>query len=928
MSRSRIKGITIEIGGDATGLDKALSGVNSQIKTTQTQLRDVDRLLKLDPSNITLLQQKKRLLGDEIKNTREKLGQLREASKRANAQLANGEISQAQFEALQREIIATEQQLKQLENTAGSASARLAQISEKTGRFGERAQAAGRAIMPLSVAAMGFGTAAVMAGASLEASLSNVRASTGATEAEMDKLTATAREWGRTSIYSATQVADAMGYMGLAGWDTTQIYDGLEGILHLAASAKLDLGQATQMVTKGLTAFGLEASDAGRFADVLATANKNANTSVTELGQGFKYVGPIAGALGYSIEDTALAMGLMADAGVVGSQAGTALRAALSDLTNPSEQAAALMEELGIKMFDTNGQAKPLEKVLIDLRAGLSDMTQEQQNAAMATLFSQTAISGMTAVVNASESDFKNFSNELQNASGNAEKFAGIMNDNLHGQLKILKNTIKDVGIGIAQALLPIIKSLVDRIQVLVTWFSNMSPRMQSVIAMILGIVAAAGPLLIIIGKMAMAISAITGALSKLATIKKILIPLKMALAVAKGVATAAIKAKTIAMIIKNAVMKANPIVAIIMLIIGAITLLVAGIKWLWNNNESFREGVIAIWEGIKNFFSTIIGVIVNIFKVKFEVIRTVVETVVNTVKNIIKTVFGIIRTKFETIVGAIVTFVEFKFRLMKTVITTVINAIRTVIDTVLNFIRNIFNTILSFIVNLVRTKFEAMRSVITAVTSAIRNVIDTVFNAIRNVVSSVLDAIRNIWSSGWSAMKNIVGTLLGGAVNIITGIIDRIRGLFTGLASQAVGWGRHMIQGFVDGIMAMVGRVVDAVSGVARTVRDFLGFTRPDKGPLHVYEEWMPHMMQGLAKGIRDNIHLITKELNAVSEKMKMGVNSNFDLSAVMGPQTIYLTNTQVTNLDGKPIAETITPVVIKRMTAIQNNQKAGRGR
>ena len=324
---NRIKGITVEIGGDTTKLSKALESVNKNIKSTQTQLKDVEKLLKLDPKNTELLSQKQKLLADSISATKEKLTTLKTAAEQANTALANGEISQEQYDALQREIIETEQELRNLETEAGKASDSLKQIGEA----GEVLQSVGDKISdvggkltthvtaPLAAA----GTAAVKTASDFDSAMSKVAAVSGATGDDLDKLRDKAREMGSKTKFSASEAAEAMNYMAMAGWKTGDMLSGIDGIMNLAAASGEDLATTSDIVTDALTAFGLSAADSGHFADVLASASSNANTNVSMLGESFKYCAPIAGALGFSCEDTAEALGLMANAGIKSTQSGT-----------------------------------------------------------------------------------------------------------------------------------------------------------------------------------------------------------------------------------------------------------------------------------------------------------------------------------------------------------------------------------------------------------------------------------------------------------------------------------------------------------------------------------------------------------------------------------------------------------------------------
>lgn len=333
---SRIKGITVEIGGDTTGLDKALKSVNTTIKNTQSSLKDVNKLLKLDPSNTELLSQKQKLLKDAIGATKEKLDSLKAAQEQAKAQLESGDLGQDKYDALQREIIETEEELKRLQEQAATTSTSLAKIDEvgqKMESVGNSIAGAGKSMMPLTLAIGGVGTAAVKTAADFDAGMSQVAAISGATGDDLEALRDKAREMGSKTKFSASEAASAMEYMAMAGWKTGDMLGGIEGIMNLAAASGEDLATTSDIVTDALTAFGLSAEDSGHFADILAAASSNANTNVSMMGETFKYCAPIAGALGFSAEDTAEAIGLMANAGIKSTQAGTALRTIMNNLT-------------------------------------------------------------------------------------------------------------------------------------------------------------------------------------------------------------------------------------------------------------------------------------------------------------------------------------------------------------------------------------------------------------------------------------------------------------------------------------------------------------------------------------------------------------------------------------------------------------------
>lgn len=326
---SRIKGITIEIGGDTTGLDKALKSVNSSITHTQSALKDVNKLLKLDPSNTELLTQKQRLLKDAVASTKEKLEALKQAQVQAKEQLENGTLGQDKYDALQREIVETEQELRRLQEQAATTNTALAKIEEVGGKLesvGNSISGVGKKMMPISTAVGGLGIAAVKTAADFDSAMSQVAAVSGATGDDLQSLRDKAREMGEKTKFSASEAAQAMNYMAMAGWKSKDMISGIDGVMNLAAASGEDLATTSDIVTDALTAFGLTAADSGHFADILAAASSNANTNVSMMGETFKYCAPIAGALGFSVEDTAEAIGLMANAGIKSSQAGTALR--------------------------------------------------------------------------------------------------------------------------------------------------------------------------------------------------------------------------------------------------------------------------------------------------------------------------------------------------------------------------------------------------------------------------------------------------------------------------------------------------------------------------------------------------------------------------------------------------------------------------
>lgn len=293
-----------------------------------------------------------------------------------------------------------------------------------------------------------------------EAMMSQVKAISGATGQAFDDLTAKAQEMGATTKFTATESAEAFNYMAMAGWKPQQMIDGISGIMSLAAASGEDLGTTSDIVTDAITAFGLTAGDAGHFADVLAQASANANTDVSMLGESFKYVAPVAGAMKYSIEDTSLALGLMASANVKGSMSGTALKTSIANMVKPTNDMAEAMDKYGISITDGEGNLKSLKGVIDNVRGSLGGLSRDEQTAVASTIFGKEAMAGMLAIVNASEEDYNKLSNAIYNANDAAEDMADTMLDNLKGSFTLMQSAIEGTENAFGKRLSPYLRGI------------------------------------------------------------------------------------------------------------------------------------------------------------------------------------------------------------------------------------------------------------------------------------------------------------------------------------------------------------------------------------------------------------------------------------------------------------------------------------
>ena len=334
------------------------------------------------------------------------------------------------------------------------------------GSIAEKGLKATGAILAGTATAIGaIGAASVKVGSDFEASMSKVAAISGATGDDLKALTDKAKEMGATTKFSASESADALHYMAMAGWKTEDMLNGLEGIMNLAAASGEDLATTSDIVTDALTAFGLSAEDSTHFADVLAQASSNANTNVGMMGETFKYVAPVAGALGYTAEDTALAIGLMANSGIKASQAGTSLRSIMSRMAKPTKEVQGAMDKLRVSLTDSNGNMKSLNEVMGDLRNGFAGLSEAEAAEMAAALGGQEAMSGLLAIVNASDDDFDKLSDAIYSCDGAAKRMADTMNDNLQGQITILKSGLEGLGISLYENMEAPLKEVVKEAQ-------------------------------------------------------------------------------------------------------------------------------------------------------------------------------------------------------------------------------------------------------------------------------------------------------------------------------------------------------------------------------------------------------------------------------------------------------------------------------
>ena len=839
---SRIKGITVEIGGDTTGLDKALKQVQSTLRATQSSLRDVNRLLKLDPKNTELLAQKQRLLQDAIKNTKDKLDTLKTASEQAKAQLESGTLGQDKYDALQREIAETEQALKRLQQEAlntNTVFSKMDAVGASMKKTGDAISGVGQKLIPVSLATAGLGTLAIKTAGDFDQAMSQVSAISGATGSDLQALRDKARQMGATTRYSATDAAQALGYMAQAGWTTEQMLSGIDGVMNLAASSGEDLAMTSDIVVGSLNAFGLKAQDAAHFADVLATASAASNTDVAMMGETFKYCAPVAGALGFKVEEAAEAVGLMSNAGIKSTQAGTALRTIFNSLSKDLEITGESIGKVVVQTTNADGSMRGLNEILTDCRAAFANLTESEKVHAAEQLVGKNAMSGFLALMNAAPEDIDNMRDALNNASGSAKHMAEVMQDNLPGQIEELKSALEELAISVGDALMPTVREIVKKVQDFVNWLNSLDESTRAVIIKVGLFIAALGPALLLIGKV---ISSVGGMITTFST-------------VGKAVSTFMTDVGGISGIFTKLGSAIGGISAPVVAVVAVVGTLVAAFVHLWNTSEDFRNSITQTWNQIKEAFSsfadgvverinalgfdfTSFGELVSsiwngftqllapVFTNAFNAIASVLQGALTIITGILDVFIGLftgnwsqlwegIKTIFSGIWTAITGVLQAAWDMIVGVTSTVLSWFGTtwseVWTSIKTFFENIWNGITSFFSGIwdaitstvtgavtsvsttVSTVFSqisqtatniwnGIKSAITNVVNGIKNTVSNVFNSVKDTLSSVFNSIKSTASSVWNGIKSAILSPIESAKNTIKGIVDKIKGFFSGL--------------------------------------------------------------------------------------------------------------------------------------------------
>lgn len=536
---------------------------------------------------------------------------------------------------------------------------------EKTGKT--IAGVGGNLTKTVTAPIAGIGVASVKLAADFEKGMSTVQSISGATGVDLEMLSKKAKEMGLKTKYSASESTEAFKYMAMAGWKAGEMVDGIEGIMYLAGATGEDLAGTSDIVTDALTAFGMQAKDTNKFVDVLAQTANNSNTSVSMLGESFKYVAPVAGALKFNAQDVSTALGLMANSGIKASSAGTALRSLLTRMAKPTKESQAAMDALGISLTDSKGNMKSLDTIMRETRKSFAGLTESQKAQYAAALAGKTGMSGLLAIVNSADGDFNELSSAIYKSDGACKKMYDTANNNLSGQLTILKSTIEGIGVSFGERLLPYIKQGTEFIQRLADKFNSLTKAQQDTIIKVGLIAASVGPALLIFGKTVVVIGKVVQAVGM----------------VGKAFKTA----KTVMGLVTA---PANAVV------LGLAAVVVAGVL-IYKNWDKIKAAATKLWNYLKKVFSSI-GISGDSLKKKlvpigqkFSAIGEHIQELWKVVSPLLSKIGEAVHFVFMVVIGGAVGAAIGFFDSMFNDITQTISGLLAAFDGIITFITGVF---------------------------------------------------------------------------------------------------------------------------------------------------------------------------------------------------------------------------------------------
>lgn len=720
-----------------------LSTLKAEYKAMETQYNDNTRkheeLVESYNEESAKLKQLEATVGvtsDEYKAQEKVVAELeKELMKSSAAQEANEQTMSQMRIAInnaEADVNKTTKSLDELETALNDAAGGFTVMK------GVLADLASTAIRACFDAMKDFLKQTIETGKNFDSAMSEVQAISGATDKDLAMLRDTAKEFGSTTMFSASESAEALKYMSLAGWDANTSASALGGVLDLAAASGMDLASASDMVTDYLSAFGLEAEKSGYFADLLAYSQGNANTSAEQLGEAYKNCAANMNAAGQDIETTTAFLAMLSNQGLKGSEAGTALNAVMRDMTAKMKDGKIAIGDTMVEVMDANGNFRDMTDILKDVENATNGMGDAEKAAALQSTFTADSIKGLNLILNAGVDEAAAFENELRNCDGTAADMAATMQDNLGGDLTDLSAQFEGVQIALYEKFEPALRAGVDVLSELLNGLQFVIDHSSEFIA----VLAAMG----------------AGIASYVAytTALKVMEGGWMALTVVQ-------KAAAASQAILNAVMAANPIG----ILIAAIAALVAAFTVLWNTNEEFREAVLKVWEAIKTGVTNAVTAIKEFLTGAFEAIKTGITTAWNNVKEVTLTIWEGLKAAVAGAIQNVKDSINAAMTAIKTIVTTIWNAIKAATSATWNAISTATSTV-----------WNAIETAITTVVNGIKSVVSSTFNGIKTTITSVWNAVNSATSTAWNGIKSAITTPINAAKEAVSSAITKMKNI------------------------------------------------------------------------------------------------------------------------------------------------------
>ena len=754
--------------------------------------------------------------------------------------VSSAEPALKSLQDMQKQLQGLGNQMKSAMPNSNGFAESLKKMGETLQGIGGKMTSAGKALAPLSTALAGVGAISIKTAADFEAQMSKVQAISGASTKDMDKLSASAKEWGANSKFSATEAGQAFEYMGMAGWKTDQMLAGIPGILNLAAASGEDLGKTSDIVTDSLSAFGLTASDSAHFADVLAAASTNANTNVSMLGNSFKYAAPVAGALGFSVEDTTEALGLMANSGIKASSAGTSLRSLMNTLTKDVKLSGSAFGEMTIATQNSDGTMRSLGDILTDLRGAFGQMTEAEKASAAQTLVGKNAMSGFLTLMNAAPADIDKLNSAIGNCDGVAADMATTMQDNLNGSLTSLKSKLEAVQIVIGETLMPIAKQFVDSLTALADRFLSLDPAVQTTITAFGAVAAAAAPVLLLGGKITTMVGGTMTAFSGLVSGSGALSSAFTALTGPMGLVVAAAAAFTAGMAVTAATndkVKAalsgladgfnNTLKPAITELAGTVLSdLQAGwqrLQEIIQPLKDFISGVFAsAWtnilipalQAVMDAATGLVGVLQNIW-------NNVLVPLASFVASVLEPAFAVLadglQVLWDNILVPVAGFLIGTFSTAWKAIETVLNSVVIpIFSELISELQSLWDNVLKPVASWITGTFGPVFKTIATIVGNVINTVTNIITGIPNTVSNIVQKLAGLFNSFLSTVQSI-WTGIGNAVKVaVMFVVEVIKGAFSLITLPF----RFIWENCSDTILSVWSKIKNAVSTAINTVK------------------------------------------------------------------------------------------------------------